>query len=45
MQEIYFLINKQIVGIWYGENKEFTDGKNGIWTYGIRYYSSSDLQH
>jgi hypothetical protein len=28
---------------WYGENKEKTDGKNGIWTYGIRAYSSKDL--
>ncbi|MDL2301080.1 family 43 glycosylhydrolase [Lachnospiraceae bacterium OttesenSCG-928-D06] len=28
---------------WYGENKEFTDGENGIWTYGIKYYSSKDL--
>lgn len=28
---------------WYGENKEKTDGVNGIWTYGIRCYSSDDL--
>lgn len=28
---------------WYGENKEKTDGKNGIWHYGIRCYSSNDL--
>lgn len=28
---------------WYGENKEFTDGKNGVWTWGIRAYSSADL--
>ncbi|CZQ96526.1 family 43 glycosylhydrolase [Trichococcus ilyis] len=28
---------------WYGENKEKTDGKNSIWTYGIRAYSSQDL--
>lgn len=28
---------------WYGENKEFTDGKSKIWTWGIRYYSSRDL--
>lgn len=28
---------------WYGENKEFTDGKSEIWTYGIRAYSSADL--
>lgn len=28
---------------WYGENKEFTDGKNGIWTYGLKMYSSKDF--
>lgn len=28
---------------WYGENKENTDGKNEIWTSGIRYYSSTDF--
>ena len=28
---------------WYGENKEFSDGKNGIWTFGIRCYRSKDL--
>ena len=28
---------------WYGENKEKTDGKNGIWTWGIRAYHSADL--
>lgn len=28
---------------WYGENKEFTDGKNDIWTWGIRAYRSEDL--
>lgn len=28
---------------WYGENKEKTDGKNGIWTCGIRCYASKDL--
>lgn len=28
---------------WYGENKEHTDGKNGIWTWGIKVYSSTDL--
>ncbi|PZQ49555.1 MAG: hypothetical protein DI555_23810 [Novosphingobium pentaromativorans] len=27
----------------YGENKEFTNGKNDIWTWGIRMYSSTDL--
>lgn len=28
---------------WYGENKEKTDGKNGIWHWGVRCYSSRDL--
>ena len=28
---------------WYGENKEKTDGKNGIWHWGVRAYSSLDL--
>lgn len=28
---------------WYGENKEFTDGQNGVWTWGIRAYASTDL--
>jgi hypothetical protein len=28
---------------WYGENKEFTTGKSGIWTWGIRAYASTDL--
>ena len=28
---------------WYGENKECTTGKNKIWTWGIRCYSSPDL--
>ena len=28
---------------WYGENKEKTDGKNDIWTWGISCYRSSDL--
>lgn len=28
---------------WYGENKEYTDGKNGIWTCGILVYRSRDL--
>lgn len=28
---------------WYGENKEYTDGKNGVWTWGIRAYASTDL--
>ena len=28
---------------WYGENKEYTDGNNGIWTWGLKVYSSKDL--
>ena len=28
---------------WYGENKEHTDGKNEVWTWGIKVYSSTDL--
>ncbi len=28
---------------WYGENKEFTDGKQGIESWGIRFYRSQDL--
>ncbi len=28
---------------WYGENKEKTDGKNGIWTWGVRCYRSKDF--
>ncbi|WP_395396500.1 family 43 glycosylhydrolase [Novosphingobium sp. BL-8A] len=28
---------------WYGENKEKTTGTNGIWHWGVRCYSSSDL--
>ena len=31
------------VWYWYGENKEFTDGKSPIWTWGIRMYRSTDL--
>ncbi len=27
----------------YGENKEKTDGKNGIWQWGVRCYASKDL--
>ena len=30
---------------WYGENKEHTDGKNGIWTWGIKVYASADLMN
>ncbi len=28
---------------WYGENKEKTDGQNGIWHWGVRCYASTDL--
>ncbi len=28
---------------WYGENKEKTDGTNGIWHWGVRCYRSRDL--
>lgn len=28
---------------WYGENKEFTNGKDGIESWGIRFYASKDL--
>jgi len=28
---------------WYGENKEKTDGKSKIWSWGVRCYSSKDL--
>ena len=28
---------------WYGENKDHTDGKTDIWTWGIRCYRSKDL--
>ena len=28
---------------WYGENKEKTDGKNGVWHWGVRCYASKDL--
>ena len=27
----------------YGSNKEFSDGKSGIWHWGIRMYESTDL--
>lgn len=30
---------------WYGENKTYTDGKNGIWTWGIKVYGSQDLHN
>lgn len=28
---------------WYGENKDRTDGRNPVWTWGIRAYRSEDL--
>ena len=30
---------------WYGENKEYTDGCNGVWTWGIKVYLSRDLMN
>lgn len=30
---------------WYGENKEYTDGRNGIWTWGLKVYASTDLMN
>lgn len=30
---------------WYGENKAHTDGKNGVWTWGIKVYASRDLMN
>ncbi len=30
---------------WYGENKEHNDGKNGIWTWGLKLYASADLMN
>lgn len=30
---------------WYGENKEHTDGQNGIWSWGIKVYASTDLMN
>ena len=30
---------------WYGENKEHTDGQNGIWTWGLKVYASADLMN
>ncbi len=37
------VINIDGVYYWYGENKEKTDGVNGIWHWGVRCYSSIDL--
>ncbi|MGR4863070.1 family 43 glycosylhydrolase [Caulobacter sp. LARHSG274] len=28
---------------WYGENKQFTDGKQGVESWGVRFYRSKDL--
>ena len=28
---------------WYGEDKTYTDGQNGIWHNGVRAYASKDL--
>ena len=37
------IITVDDVFYWYGENKELTDGENGIWWNGVRCYSSRDL--
>lgn len=37
------MLFKDGVYYWYGENKEKTDGVNGIWHWGVRCYSSTDL--
>jgi hypothetical protein len=37
------IIYENGVYYWYGENKEFTNGKSKVWTSGIRSYSSKDL--
>ena len=37
------LYHEDGVFYWYGENKTYTDGKNPIWTWGIRIYRSVDL--
>lgn len=37
------ILNQNGVYYWIGENKELTDGINGIWTYGVRCYRSKDL--
>ncbi|MGM9600567.1 MAG: family 43 glycosylhydrolase [Faecousia sp.] len=39
------LLYENGIWYWYGENKERTDGKSGIWTWGINCYSSSDLEN
>lgn len=39
------LLYENGIWYWYGENKEHTDGKNGIWTWGINCYSSPDLEN
>lgn len=37
------LFYEDFIFYWYGENKDHTDGKSEVWTWGIRYYSSTDL--
>lgn len=39
----FSVFHKDGVWYWYGENKEFTNGKNGIWHWGVRLYTSTDL--
>ncbi|MBR1586157.1 MAG: family 43 glycosylhydrolase [Clostridia bacterium] len=37
------ILYQEDVYYWYGENKEKTDGENGIWHWGVRCYRSRDL--
>lgn len=39
----FSVFHKDGTWYWYGENKEYTDGKNGIWHWGVRLYTSKDL--
>jgi hypothetical protein len=39
----FYYDEEQDIYYWYGENKAETDGKNKIWTSGIKYYSSKDF--
>ena len=37
------ILEENGVYYWYGENKEYTDGTNDIWTWGVKAYRSTDL--
>ena len=39
----FSVFHKDGTWYWYGENKAYTDGKNGIWHWGVRAYRSTDL--